>query len=152
MHCRSYAVNDVSFILRENDLSFELLSSAMNACRSLVSWAEFRRTTCRWSATVLSPLVADDRSFGEDFKNPAVFLSFLFFFVFLLLHPKPLSLLLSLTRFSPSPVSLSASSSNLFSGGNFSLSPLFSLAIFVGISGSLAGGNYSILKWFLDES
>ena len=125
VHCRSYAVNDVSFILRENDLSFELLSSAMNACRSLVSWAEFRRTTCRSRATVLSPVVADDLSSGGEIflkqKQPHPF----FFVVTPSSSHISLSLLLSLLRPATSSVSLSSPPTSNVAGGKMTfLSPL----------------------------
>ena len=73
--CSAYEANDVSsgvlnalsfggwangesFVLRENDLSFEMRSSVREPCRSRASWIGFWWTTCRSSVTGLPPLVA----------------------------------------------------------------------------------------------
>ena len=72
MHCRSaFGSNDVSFVLRKDDWSFGLLSSAMHACRSLVSWTDFRRTTCRSSVAGLFSLVTKWMSFWREILNTA---------------------------------------------------------------------------------
>ena len=108
---------------KSNDASSPAQSSAFFRMSFACALGQLQRTTCRSSVTVLSPLVADDQSFGVGFK-----------------HPTASFFLPSSSCFSSKPDHLSLSTLSLLRPA---ISPMSSFST---PAGRLAGGNVNFLS------